>query len=111
MTFFYLARHGETDDNVRLVFQGQGGRGLNDRGRAQAERLASRLRQVAVTAIVSSDLERAVETARIVGGACAVEPSIDPALREVDLGSWTGKSHDEVAEQYPDEWAAWSAGL
>ncbi len=111
MTLFYLARHGETDDNRRLVFQGQGGRGLNDRGRAQAKRLAERMLRTRIRAIVSSDLERAVETARSVGLACSLEVAIDDGLREVDVGTWTGKSHEEIAALYPDEWFAWSSGL
>ena len=59
----FLARHGETDDNARLVFQGQGGSGLNLRGRAQAMRLAARAATLELTALISSDLERAVEWA------------------------------------------------
>jgi probable phosphoglycerate mutase len=118
-TILHLARHGETADNAAHVFQGQSGKGLDARGRAQAVRLAERLRRrrrgERIAAIVSSDLERAVETAQIVAHACdlpsgsAIE--LDPALREVDLGLWTGKRHDEIAELYPEEWAAWVAGL
>ena len=111
MTLLYFARHGETDDNAALVFQGQGGRGLNSRGRAQARRLAERMRKARVTSIVTSDLQRAMETAVIVGDACRVEPSLDAELREVDVGTWTGRSHAQVEELYPEEWAAWSTGL
>jgi len=111
MTLLYLVRHGETDDNAALVFQGQGGKGLNDRGRAQARRLAARMHKSRVTSIFTSDLERAAETSLIVGAACSAEPTMDPDLREVDLGIWSGKNHDEVANLYPEEWAAWQAGL
>lgn len=111
MSILYFARHGETEDNARLIFQGQGGRGLNALGRGQARRLAERMRKAKVTTIVASDLERAVETARIVGDACAIEPLLDPDLREVDLGRWTGKSHDEVREHYPEEWTTRSTSL
>jgi probable phosphoglycerate mutase len=111
MTLLYFARHGQTDDNARLVFQGQTGKGLNSRGRAQASRLAARMHRARVTAIFASDLERAVETARIVGKECALEPSLDRDLREVDVGRWSGKSHDEIAALYPEEWSAWAAGL
>ena len=111
MTLLYFARHGETDDNARLVFQGQGGKGLNSRGRAQARRLAERMHKARITTIVSSDLQRAEETARIVGHACEVVHSVDEDHREVDVGHWTGKSHEQIAELYPEEWAAWSAGL
>lgn len=111
MTLLYFARHGETDDNARLVFQGQGGKGLNSRGRAQARRLGARLQKARITTIISSDLERAEETARIVGQACELVHSVDSDLREVDVGQWTGKSHQEIGELYPEEWAAWSNGL
>ncbi len=110
-TFLHLARHGETADNAALVFQGQGGKGLNALGRAQARRLAQRLARRPPDAIVASDLERAVETARAVAAACGREVELDRDLREVDLGQWTGKTHLEIAELFPEEWAAWSAGL
>lgn len=105
-----LVRHGQTADNASRVFQGQGGRGLNDEGRRQARQLAQRLRTAGVDRIVSSDLERAVETARIVGAALSLEAEADEALREVNVGAWTGLSYAEVAERYPEEWAAWGAG-
>jgi broad specificity phosphatase PhoE len=111
MLRLYFARHGQTEDNANHVFQGQGGRGLDAYGRAQARRLAARMRSAGLDAIVTSDLERAVETARTVGAACGLEPSLDPDLREVDVGTWTGKSHAQIAQLYPDEWAGWSEGF
>lgn len=109
--FLQLARHGETSDNAARIFQGQGGSGLNRLGRAQVSRLAERIRRSPPTAIVASDLERAAETARIVGEACGVAVELDRGLREVDVGAWTGKGYDEVAHLYPEEWAAWEAGI
>ena len=110
VTLVLLARHGETDDNARSVFQGQGGKGLNRLGRLQAARLGERLRRSPPAAIVTSDLERAVETARIVADACGAKIEIEPGLREVDVGAWTGKTHAEVEREYPEEWAAWESG-
>jgi probable phosphoglycerate mutase len=106
-----LARHGETADNARRIFQGQAGSGLNRLGRAQAARLGERVRRAPPAAIVASDLERAVETARIVSNVCGVSVELDEGLREVDVGRWTGKGYDEVAELFPEEWAAWESGL
>lgn len=108
---FQLARHGETADNAGRVFQGQAGRGLNRLGRAQAARLAERIRRAPPAIIVASDLERAVETARVVSEACGVDLELDPGLREVDVGAWTGRSYEEVSGLYPEEWAAWQSGL
>ena len=104
-----LARHGETDDNARLIFQGQGGGSLNARGRAQAERLAARLAN-SIDVIVSSDLTRAKETAELVARD-GVELVFDPHVREVDVGAWTGLAYEEVERRFPEEWAAWRAGL
>jgi len=111
MTLVLLARHGETLDNANRIFQGQGGKGLNRLGRAQAERLGQRLSKEPPDVIVTSDLERAVETAQIVAGLCTRDVELEPGLREVDVGLWTGKGYDVIAELYPEEWAAWEAGL
>jgi len=105
-----LVRHGQTADNASRVFQGQGGRGLNDEGRRQARQLAQRLRTAGVDRVVSSDLERAVETARIVGDLLSLTTETDEALREVNVGAWTGLSYAQVAERFPEEWSAWGAG-
>jgi broad specificity phosphatase PhoE len=107
----YVARHGQTAANARRVFQGQSGKGLDRLGRAQVERLGERLRSLSITSIVTSDLERAVETATIVSQACGIPVELDPGLREVDVGTWSGKSYDEIASLYPEEWAAWEGGL
>jgi broad specificity phosphatase PhoE len=109
----HLARHGETEANVRRVFQGQSGVGLSERGRAQAAALGRRLRTVPYRALWTSDLERAHETATILAShlPAAVPIETDVGLREVDVGTWTGKSHDEVAALYPEEWSAWESGL
>jgi probable phosphoglycerate mutase len=110
-TTLIFARHGETADNRRLVFQGQSGKALNALGRAQAARLAERMRQHPPDVIVASDLERAHETARIVGEAVGLEPELDPDLREVDVGAWTGKSHEDVQTLFREEWDAWASGI
>ncbi len=105
-----LARHGETEDNARLVFQGQGGGSLNTRGRAQAERLASRLAG-SIDSIVSSDLTRAKETAEEVSRVSGAPITFDREIREIDVGAWTGLAYEEVERRFPEEWAAWRAGL
>lgn len=111
-TKILLIRHGETDDNRALVFQGQQGRGLNAHGRDQAARLAARLVGIKapVAALYASDLERARETAEILGGALGIAPTTEPGLREVDVGTWTGLSYERIAERFPQQWAAWNRG-
>lgn len=92
------------------MFQGQGGGPLNAHGREQAHKLALRVVSHRPTRIVSSDLARAVETAAIVAEVLGLVPSIDPALREIDVGKWSGLSLAQVAERFPEELAGWESG-
>ena len=112
-TRLLLIRHGETDDNHSRVFQGQGGRGLNARGREQARRLAERFERVSLraSALYCSDLERARETADLLSGALKLAPIADPALREVHVGAWQGLGYEEIAARFPEEWDAWRRGI
>ncbi|HRG97143.1 MAG TPA: histidine phosphatase family protein [Polyangiaceae bacterium] len=111
----FLVRHGETDDNHSGVYQGQSGRGINARGRVQAEKLALRLAElepgVDLHALYSSDLERAVDTASVLSQVLGLEVRVDEGLREVYVGAWQGKTAREVEALYPEEHAAWRAGL
>jgi probable phosphoglycerate mutase len=109
----FLVRHGETDDNKRGIFQGHGGSGLNEQGLQQAERLARRFASAAVrpATLFSSDLERARQTAEILGDALGLRPAFDPALREIHLGAWQGLSETEAANRFPSEWDAWHSGM
>lgn len=79
---------------------------LSDRGRAQARALASRLVREAwsVSAVYSSDLCRASETAEIVAGALGAPLHLDVRLREFDVGDLTGVIWSEVEFLYPEIW-------
>lgn len=102
-----LARHGETDWNRDGRFQGQADPPLNDRGREQAEELAERLSAERFAALYASPLRRARETADIVAArlGLAVEP-VDE-LQEIDVGSWSGLTRDEVASRFPAAYRRW----
>lgn len=101
-----LLRHGETPANAAGVWQGHGSVGLSHRGRRQAETVAARISAEGYDLVVTSDLERAVETARALG----VPAEEDPAWREIDLGAWEGLTRQQVAERYPDQLAALQSG-
>lgn len=97
----YLVRHGQSEWNVLRLTQGQTMHPpLTALGREQAaaaaEILASEL--VGSARLVTSDLTRAVETARIIGERFGLEPVLDARLREQDLGSLEGRA-------YEDSWA------
>ncbi len=109
-TTLVLIRHGETAGNREGRFQTYD-TPLSDVGRAQAVRLAERIvSEWPVQAIYTSDLARAWETAVILGGRLGLTPSVDPALREVDVGDWKGLLRAEVEDQYPGGFQGWLAG-
>jgi len=98
-TTLLLARHGETDWNREHRLQGWADPPLNELGRAQALELAAALDGERIDVVYTSDLRRASETANIVAVGLHLRVVEDPSLREVDLGSWSGKLRDEVAGQ------------
>ncbi|MBU6334783.1 MAG: phosphoglycerate mutase family protein [Chloroflexi bacterium] len=103
-----LIRHGETDWNAVQRYQGHGLVPLNARGRAQARALARRLAAgPPLTALVSSDLPRAAETADIVGAALGLVPQRHAGLREIDVGAWAGLTPAEVRQRFPEHRAAY----
>jgi broad specificity phosphatase PhoE len=109
-TRILLARHGETEWNRLGRWQGHADPPLNEAGRRQAATLAEQLAGDGIAAIYSSDLRRASETARIVADRLGLEVTEERELREIDVGSWSGLTRDEVRERYPEGFARWLAG-
>lgn len=100
-----LVRHGETPWNVTLQYQGQGNVPLNERGREQARRAATRLVRYEVTALYSSDVVRAWETAELIGATLGLTPTALRELREIDVGQWEGYTPEELYRRFPDHMA------
>jgi broad specificity phosphatase PhoE len=111
VTIVYLARHGESDWNAANRFQGHSDRPLTELGRQQAEALADKLAAVAeLSAIYTSPLRRALDTAAVVGARTGLEPVPLGDLREVDVGAWAGLSRPEVEAQFPAAFRRWLDG-
>jgi probable phosphoglycerate mutase len=103
-----LTRHGETDWNAAGRWQGQTDVPLNANGLRQARAVGEALRDVGITSVVSSDLSRARETARIAAEAIGVPLGYaDPGLRERSFGPFEGLTREECDRQYPEAWRAW----
>jgi probable phosphoglycerate mutase len=111
VTLVLVARHGETDWNAEHRFQGHADQPLNARGRAQAEALADLLDPVPLAAVVSSDLVRARDTAELVAARHGLSVRVEPELREVDVGTWTGRTEPELRKAEPEAYARWRTGL
>lgn len=100
MTYLYLIRHGETDWNVEGRWQGHADVPLNERGLQQAAHIAQQLAGAGLAAIYSSDLQRALETARALSAATGLPVRTDPRLREINQGEWQGLLAEEVEARY-----------
>jgi len=107
MAKIYLIRHGETRWNREKRLQGHLDIGLNERGYWQADRLGEYLSDCSVAAVISSDLSRAVDTAKAVAKHHNLTLQYDPRLRERHYGLMQGLSHDEVAQNHPRHHQAW----
>lgn len=103
-------RHGETDWNVDSRFQGRTDIALNARGRAQVAAAAPALAKLAPNRVLSSDLVRALDTARAVTALTGQRLVVDPRFAEIDVGSWAGLTLDQIAELEPDRVARLRAG-
>ena len=98
-------RHGETEWNVQKREMGQLDSPLTERGIHQAQAIATRLSRCRIDALYSSDLGRAVRTARIISSAIGIEPLIDTGLRERNMGIFQGLTKAEMTEQFPLQYA------
>ena len=98
----HLARHGQTAYNAEGRFQGHLPVPLDDTGRLQAAELADAAARVDLRSLWCSPLERAKETAAIVGGRIGLDPVEDARFAETDTGDWTGRSFAEIEAEDPD---------
>ncbi len=98
VTTLLLARHGLTALTGPVLAGRTPGVHLSDAGRAQAAALAGRVAGVRLDAIVSSPLERCVETARAVAEGRETDVRIDERFVECGYGQWTGRPLKELAQ-------------
>jgi broad specificity phosphatase PhoE len=101
-TEVFLVRHGQTFGNVGGLFCGHSETSLTPLGAAQARALGRRLAGTHFDAAISSDLSRAVDTARHALDGRGLEVSLDSRLREMHYGEWEALPGDELQEKHPD---------
>ncbi len=105
-----LVRHGQSTWNSDGRWQGQADPPLSALGEEQARDAAGRLVAGAISRVVASDLRRARRTAEVLAAALQLEVELDPDLREIDVGDWTGLTRAEIEARWPGELADWSEG-
>jgi len=106
----FVFRHGETDWNKERRYQGHSDIPLNEEGRRQAEELRARLESLAPQVILSSDLSRAFETAKIAAANLKVDILPFTAYRECHLGECEGLHKDVINSKYgPEQLERWGS--
>jgi broad specificity phosphatase PhoE len=104
---FYFIRHGESEANLEGVIQGRTHSRLTDKGRAQAREAGLWFKSRPLELIISSPLERAAETARLIAEALGIkEITYTEELTEIDTGLFTSMSFVKAREGYPLVWKA-----
>lgn len=104
-----LVRHGESRWNAAGILQGQRCEGLSELGYAQSDAVADYLVKAHGDArfIARSDIDRVAQTAAPSEERLGVEVLVEPRLREIDLGSWSGRPRAEVLAAHGEELLAW----
>jgi alpha-ribazole phosphatase len=106
MTLLYLLRHGAIDWADPECFIGQTDPPLSPEGRQQAHAWRNRFKNVDFTAVWSSDLKRATETAGIIFKDRTAEVRTCRELREIHLGEWDGQPRSRIRDGHPELWYA-----
>jgi broad specificity phosphatase PhoE len=102
-----LVRHGQTDWNESGVFRGRIDVKLNQRGMEQAECVGEALKNVALDAIYSSPLTRALDTAAAVSHRSGLNVRTCEAFNDMHFGDWQGLTRPEVEKRYPSLFKIW----
>jgi glucosyl-3-phosphoglycerate phosphatase len=102
-----LLRHGQTDYNVGGRMQGHLDSMLTETGVEQAAAVAPEIARLVPDRLISSDLQRAVDTADLVAAACGRPVKLDARLRETHLGEWQGRTVAEIEDGWPGAIATW----
>lgn len=105
-THLYLIRHGQSAGNAEGRFGGHGPTPLSELGQQQAENTAKILAKERITAIYSSDLDRAMQTAEPLGKLLKLPVHACPEFRERHVGVLEGLTFDESKEAFPRDYYA-----
>jgi probable phosphoglycerate mutase len=107
-----LVRHGQTRWNEERRIQGGGSdNALDETGRHQAARVAQALKNHPLEAIYSSPMKRALDTARSIARRHHLPVTVDPDLREADMGEIDGLTIDELMQEFGEFWQEWRTSI
>jgi broad specificity phosphatase PhoE len=111
---FYIVRHGRSEGNATMTFQGRLDYPLDELGRGQAAAVAAWFSGMEVDVVLTSPLARASETAGIIASALGLTPIVVPSLVEVDVGIFSGISASQAEAEHAEifrefEYRSWDA--
>ncbi|WP_019969994.1 bifunctional RNase H/acid phosphatase [Mycobacterium sp. 141] len=107
-TRLLLLRHGETGLSVGRRYSGRGNPALTELGHRQADAAARYLgSQGGISAVVTSPLQRAYDTAATTAKALGLDVTVDDDLIETDFGAWEGLTFAEAAQRDPEIHRRW----
>lgn len=95
-------RHGQTSWNQEGKYQGHSDISLNERGIKQGNLVAKRLANEKISAIYSSDLLRAQQTAEAIAEYHGLSVITKPEFREINFGIWEGLTYQEIMEDWSE---------
>lgn len=107
MSRLLLVRHGETELNSAERYWGHSDVKLSALGFRQAERLGDRLAAERIGAVYSSDLQRALATAKAIASRHQLDVINCAELREIDFGKLEGLNFEEISQLFPEFTAKW----
>jgi broad specificity phosphatase PhoE len=111
MARLLLLRHGQSEWNAAGLWQGAADPPLTPHGEEQARAAARWLAHSGLTAVVTSDLQRARRTGEVIAAELGLPMlPVEAGLRERDVGEWSGHTTDEVMVKWPGQLEAWRAG-
>jgi alpha-ribazole phosphatase len=111
-TTLYLIRHGATEGNHEKRYKGSIDVPISQEGieqvRRTAEFIRAELQGGSLSAVYSSPLSRALNSAELIAAPYGLEPVVDDNLRERHFGIWEGMTFAEIREKYPVEFKGWA---
>lgn len=107
ITRLLLVRHAHPDEKAQGRCYGALNISLSSSGRRHARLLARRLGRIPLSAVYSSPLKRAVDTAAPIAAAHELTTTVDDGLREIDFGDFEGRSYAEIEQGHPELYRQW----
>jgi len=101
MVELIFIRHPQTNWNKEQKYLGRADIALNHQGKKQAKSISNYLRKKNISAIYSSDLRRAYQTASIITKEHSLSIRKDARLNEIDFGNWEGMTFNQIQRKYP----------